>query len=74
MQEFRPVQENFLWRNLVYDDIGDWTNGVGRNSRRGLPYSALAVRAELPVHLYELRPSSAVALRKQPSLLLWPLH
>ena len=35
MQEFRPVQENFLWRNLAYyaGDFGEgyWSNGVGNN-------------------------------------------
>jgi hypothetical protein len=34
MQEFRPAQENYLWRNLAYDagdfdSSGNWTNGVG---------------------------------------------
>jgi hypothetical protein len=33
MQPFRPVQENFLWRNLAYapadfDSSGNWKNGV----------------------------------------------
>lgn len=34
MQELRPAQENYLWRNFAYDPgdfdaSGQWTNGVG---------------------------------------------